>query len=626
MLREDNQYSKIEYRCGFRSSILEYRTIQIMKIITPKELKKMILCSCERIARDKESINKINVFPVPDQDTGNNLAKTLAGISEILKSKEYESIETLSGDVLDAALSSAQGNAGVIYTGFLAGFLSQLDSSEITAKKLAGAFRKGAERARQSVQNPKDGTILDVISAAAWTFEKESEEQNDIDAILKLAIKNASEALLETREKMGIFKKANVVDAGGLGFVMILESYLEALKDKKISSSIESKPSEKIKNIIQIISARFEVVALIENPRINDAEMRKTLSRFGNSLDIVQIKRKMKIHIHTDLPEEVTKTIKQNGQIITLRTQDMTKEILGEPSMKKVSIGLITDQLANLTDKIVERYKIDVVPYIYDWPEESILRGENIYQKMRDAASKEIKDLPRTSQPAPKQFLDAFKKKLAEGFKDVICINFSSKLSGGYNSACQARDLLPEEQKQRIHIFDSLNATAGQALIVLKAIEFIQMQKEWREIISELKKESETVKLYGIPQDPKWLEWGGRITHTQAQWLRNLQKIGVNPILGIKNGKLERAGFKIGAKEMPDALFKEVMAKTGKLRKEGKNIRTVITHCDNPQGAQRLKEMLRQENFEVSFINLTDPVIGVHVGPGSLIAAWTIID
>lgn len=597
-----------------------------MKTITPKELKKMILRSCERIERDKESINKINVFPVPDQDTGNNLAKTLAGIREVIQNKEYQSAETLANDILDASLSSAQGNAGVIYTGFLAGFLSEMDQNEIDAKKLAAAFRKGAERSRQAVQNPKDGTILDVVAAAARTFEEESERETDIAAIMKTAIKNASDTLLETREKMSIFKKANVVDAGGLGFVMVLESYLEALKDKKVSAAVESRPSEKVKNIIQIISARFEVVALIENPRINDVEMRKTLSRFGNSLDIVQIKKKMKIHIHTDLPDDVINTIKQNGQIVTLRTQDMTKEILGEPSMKKVSIGLVTDQLANLTDKIIERYKIDVVPYIYDWPEENLLRGENIYQKMRDAAAKGITNLPRTSQPAPKQFLDVFKKKLAEGYKDVICINFSSKLSGGYNSACQARNLLPEDQKQKIHVFDSMNATAGQALIVLKAIEMVQMQKEWREIMDEIKKESETVKLYGIPQDPKWLEWGGRITHTQAKWLKNFQKLGVNPILGIKKGKIEKAGFRIGVKEMPDALFKELDSKTRKLRKEGRNIRTVVTHCDNLSGAQKLKEMLRQENFEVSFINLTDPVIGVHVGPGTLIAAWTVID
>jgi DegV family protein with EDD domain len=304
----------------------------------------------------------------------------------------------------------------------------------------------------------------------------------------------------------------------------------------------------------------------------------------------------------------------------------MAKEIVGEPSMKKVSIGLITDPLANLTDKIVDRYNIEIVRYVYDWPEENMLQGENIYQKMRDAASKGIANLPKTSQPSPKDFLDAFKKKLSQGHKDVLCINFSSRLSGGYNSACQARNLLPEEQKQKIHVFDSLNAAAGQALIVLKAIELIQMQKDVKEILAELKKESDHIKLCGMPQDPKWLEWGGRISHGQAQWLKRLQKIRISPLLGIKDGKIEKTGFSTGAKEMSEAIFKKIITETKKSRKENKNIRTVITHCDNLKEAQKLKEMLRQENFEVSFVNLTDSIIGVHVGPGALIAAWTEID
>jgi len=597
-----------------------------MKNITPKDLKKMVLYSCERIEKEKENINKINVFPIPDQDTGNNLAKTLAGIKEAIENKDYNSAEDLANDILEASLSSAQGNAGVIYTGFLAGFLSQIGRKDIDAKTLGEAFRKGAERAKQSIQNPKEGTILNVITAAAESLEKEAKKQKNIPSALKEASKAAGEALLKTREQMPVFKKANVVDAGGLGFVMILESYLDALKDKKTASFSKIKPLEKAKNIVQIISARFEVVALIEDPRASDIEMRRFLSRFGNSLDIVQIKNKMKIHIHTDLPDDVVSAIRQKGRIVSLRTEDMAKEIVGEPSIKKTTIGLVTDPLANLTDKIISRYDIEIVKYVYSWPEENMLRGENIYQKMKDAASKGIANLPKTSQPSPKDFLEAFKKKLEQGYKDVLCINFSSKLSGGYNSACQAKNLLPENQKQKIHIFDSMNASAGQALIVLRAIELIQTRRNIKEALSSLKKEADKVKMYGMPQDPKWLEWGGRISKSQAQWLKRLQKIRINPLLGIKKGKIEKIGFSAGAKEMSEALFKKIMSDTKILRKENKNIRIVITHCDNLQGAKKLKEMLRQENFEVSFVNLTDSVIGVHTGPGTLLAAWTEID
>ena len=126
-----------------------------MELLTQEELKRMMLLSAKRIEEHKEEINKINVFPVPDQDTGNNMAKTLAGIKEAIESKNFKDLNEISEAALDGALTAAQGNAGVIYTGFLAGCLPLLDKNPVNAKKLAVAFEKGAERARQSIQNPK---------------------------------------------------------------------------------------------------------------------------------------------------------------------------------------------------------------------------------------------------------------------------------------------------------------------------------------------------------------------------------------------------------------------------------------------------------------------------------------
>jgi len=100
-----------------------------MQYLTQKELKEMILKSCENVAKNKEKINKINVFPVPDQDTGGNLAKTLEGIKQSIEKKEFKDLNELSEAILDGALTAAQGNAGVIYTGFLAGFFTCLSKS-----------------------------------------------------------------------------------------------------------------------------------------------------------------------------------------------------------------------------------------------------------------------------------------------------------------------------------------------------------------------------------------------------------------------------------------------------------------------------------------------------------------
>jgi DegV family protein with EDD domain len=597
-----------------------------MEYLTQNELKRMLLLSYERIEEKKEEINKINVFPVPDQDTGTNLAKTLEGIKKEIEGKEFKDLEEISKAALDGALISAQGNAGVIYTGFLAGFLPKLDKNPVDAKKLAEAFEEGRKRAWRSMANPKQGTILDVIDAAAETFKREAEKEKDIVKIFEKVIEKAKEALLATREKMEIFKKANVVDAGGLGFLMILESYLDALRPERKKEEKKERPSEEIRRFIQVLSNRFEVVALVLDPRFDEEKVRENLKRLGNCLDIVKVENKMKIHIHTDYPDDVRDVLRKIGKIEDLRIEDMAKEIAGEPSVRKVSIGIVTDELADLTQKIIERYQIEVIPFKIDWPEGEKLKGENIYQKMREAERLGIKNLPKTAQASPKEYFEAFERQFKKGFEKILCITISSKLSGGFNSALQGREMLSGKKKEKVFVLDSQNASAGEALLVLRAIELIQAQMEIDEVLAQLEKEIPRIQLYGFLKDPKWAEWGGRVSHCQANWLRRLQKIGIRPLLGLKEGEVIKIGFRIGVKEIWEAIFKEIEAKSRKIRKKGKKIRVVITHCDNLEEAKKLKEKLKEIGAEVSFINLTGPVVGVHVGPGSLIAGWMPIE
>jgi len=285
-------------------------------------------------------------------------------------------------------------------------------------------------------------------------------------------------------------------------------------------------------------------------------------------------------------------------------------------------IGLVIDEGADLPLEIIEKYQITVVPIKVDWPDIENLPGENTFQKMREAEKRGIKSFGKTSQPSPKDFLDAFKKQL-ERFDKIICITLTSKLSGTYNSANQAKNILGVEG-EKIFVVDFLNATCGEGLSVLKAIDLIEQGKEAEEIIKELEKFVPQVRLYGMLEEIKWLEASGRISPTLANWVRRMQKIGVRPIIGIKKGVLKAIGIKAGAKDIPTALFHQFEAKTKKLRNQGKKIRVAITHGDNLEGAQRLKETIEKElkGVEVAFINLIDNVLGVLVGPNALILAW----
>jgi len=280
-------------------------------------------------------------------------------------------------------------------------------------------------------------------------------------------------------------------------------------------------------------------------------------------------------------------------------------------------IGLIVGETSSLPKETINRYQMAVIPYVIDWEEGKNLAGKNVFEKMREAEKRGIK-APKTSQPSPFTFQKVFKEELKE-YQNIICITISSKLSGGYNSALQGREMLKEDEKERVYIIDSLNATAGEGLFVLKAVELIEEGKDIEEIIRELKEFVPKVHLIGMLGDPKWLEMGGRMSHTLAVLVRQMQKIGMRPLIGLKRGVVKPVALKMQAKDIPTALLKELKKEAG-----NKKNKIGISHADNLEAALKLKEMIEKElkNAEIAFLSLMDPVVGVHTGPDTLVLSW----
>ena len=225
-------------------------------------------------------------------------------------------------------------------------------------------------------------------------------------------------------------------------------------------------------------------------------------------------------------------------------------------------IGIITDEAADLPKDIIGKHQIAIVPVKLDWPEIENLPGENTFQKMREAEKKGIKGFGKTSQPSPKDFLDKYKYQL-ERFDKILCITLTSKLSGTYNSAIQAKNFLEIDKQGKVFIIDSLSASSGQALLVLKAIDLIAAQegeprsprfageaghegresgKGIEEITQDLEKFVPKVQTFVVFEDPKWIEASGRIPHLLANVIRSLMKSEIRPVLTFKKGKLVLAG------------------------------------------------------------------------------------
>ncbi|MFH0987659.1 MAG: DegV family protein [Patescibacteria group bacterium] len=286
-------------------------------------------------------------------------------------------------------------------------------------------------------------------------------------------------------------------------------------------------------------------------------------------------------------------------------------------------IGLIIGESADVPKEIIERNQIIVIPYIIDWEDSDKIPGDNVYQKMRNREEADVKTFPKTSQPSPFTFKKNFEEGLQK-FDNILCITLSSGVSGGYNSAMQARSLMNEEKQKRIFIIDSRNVTASEGLLVLKAVDLMKGDYEIKEIVEKINEYIPRTHLFGMLEDPKWLEAGGRMSHTLGNIIRQMAKIGLRPLLGLKDGVVTSVALKMRAKDRPTALLRELDKETEEMRKTGKEIKVAITHADNLEEAERLKKMIEKEieKTEVVFLRPISNVIGVHVGPGSLICSW----
>jgi len=580
----------------------------------------MLLFSHERIERDKEQINKINVFPVPDQDTGSNLAATLKGVREAVENKEYKSMEELSDDALNGALTFAQGNTGIIYTGFLAGFFPTIAKEEtVGIEKLGEAFSKGFERAKDSIQNPKEGTMLDIIDAFAKGI-KENKEEKDIVKSFYHALEKANAALLETPEKMEVLKKAGVVDAGGLGFLMILETFLDTLKEQAEPFNIKAYESEtaRPKRFVQILSNRYEVVALLEDGDYSEKQIKEKLHHLGNCLDVIQVGERTKIHIHTDDPYEVRDIIKKMGTIENLRIEDMAKEVTGEKSVENVSIGVVVDERAGLSGKIVSHYGIEVIPLRISWPEGESIVGENICQRIKEAKKQGVVSQPKIEPIAPEFFTEAFKKQL-EKFDDVLCIVSSSKLSKNYEAAVKGREALNYIEKEHVFVIDSNNLSAGQSLLALECLEMATEQRKIREIMKKVPSLVLRTNLYCIVEKSDW--WNKE--KSKPFWFSKRPETRY-AVGEMKHGKIV-AVETIKTSDFAGALFNKIEKDSRKDIREGKRIRVVICHGDNLEQAEELKKKLKTiKKTDISFINVTDPVTSINACPQSLLVGWII--
>ena len=289
----------------------------------------MILCAGSALQSNIQLINELNVFPVPDGDTGTNMGLTLSTAVTELNKRDFSSLDAAADCVASALLRGARGNSGVILSLLFRGISKRLKGMDSAgAVEFAGAMCDGVDAAYKAVMKPAEGTILTVSRLASAAAKKAAEVGADVDSMLECAVVAAEEALADTVNQNPVLKKAGVIDAGGKGYLVILTAMLQSFRGQfDLSETPDaSVPEESVFSSLtdEDITFTFDTVFIVRKQEgTSIAPYRAWLDTIGDSIVIGEDDDVFKVHVHTDIPGEALTEAQKYGTLELAKIENM---------------------------------------------------------------------------------------------------------------------------------------------------------------------------------------------------------------------------------------------------------------------------------------------------------------
>lgn len=326
-------------------------------------LKDMFVGAANLLEENKDMINALNVFPVPDGDTGTNMSLTMqAAVRELTNSKS-KSIEEIRNIVSNGSLMGARGNSGVILSQILRGFSKALESKEkIDTLVFADALEKGANTAYRAVMKPIEGTILTVARESAEKASEIAKSETDIVSFLELVVEAGEVSLDKTPELLDILKESGVVDAGGKGFIMILKGMLCALNGEVVYKEADSSvnfSNQTINN--EDIEFGYCTEFIINNNKKNSESFAKEIKDIGDSMMVVEGDGFIKVHVHTNKPGVVLDKALEIGELIDIKIDNMRYQHRNNYEEELKEYGFITVAMGDGIKNIFKDLNVDYI-------------------------------------------------------------------------------------------------------------------------------------------------------------------------------------------------------------------------------------------------------------------------
>jgi len=580
-------------------------------------LSRLLRAGIQRLIADQEHLNRINVFPVPDGDTGTNMALTMSAVLASLRRGADDHAGTTLTRAADAALDGARGNSGAILAQFFLGMGDSAASHAVLSPaQFATAVTTGAIYARDSLAEPQEGTVLTVITDfATETTRLASTGLHDYLSLFSQALGKTRVSLQRTSDQLEALRVARVVDAGAQGFVDLLEGMTDHLH-----LDVDAEPAdvsalvadhEVTAGEMHDLSHRFCTECTIASTNIDRRKLREQLSALGSSLVLAGTTRKSKVHIHVNDPAEVFRVASVFGEVTGQKADDMQRQQqAAHDRLRRVAV--VTDSVADIPEDLLDELGIHVVPLRIQFGEQSYLDKVGLSPEEFLAELVLNPKHPKTSQPPAGDFRRQFEF-LASHFEAVVSINVTGKVSGTYNAAQSAADRV--HSASTIEVLDSGNASIGQGLLAIYAAELAMKGFDAARIIGAVRRMTALTRTYALVGSLEYAVRGGRVkpaVKTIADML------GLSPVLASHaDGRIAPAGMLFGRRNRRDKLVRFITRRM----QEGQPYRVGIGHANAETEAHHLLGQLQHAHpqIESAFVMPVGSTLTAHGGPGTLV-------
>lgn len=582
-----------------------------------------VVAGADWVLHTRESLDRINVFPVPDGDTGTNMALSLNAAAAAVRASGERHLGRVARQVAEASILGAKGNSGLILAHWFLGVSRSVGGqARIEARGLADALHSGATAVREALEHPVEGTILTVMGSAAERARAAVRSGASVVHLLDDVLAAAEVTLARTPEMLESLRKAGVVDAGAAGWVNFLKGVRRAIRGEPppayapddLAATVAHPPS-----FDGTSEERYCTELICRGRGFDAARLRRIFAPEGSCLLVATTGEVFKLHIHTNHPDVVFRKAERLGRVEERKVDDMrrqseergarTRARDGEDA-QPAGVAVVCDSTADLPADLRDRHSLAMVPL-------QVLFGDSVYRDQVDLTSEEFYrrlaagEKATTSQPPPQAFVEALERIRAD--RPVVILTLSGGLSGTYRSARSGAALAAQ---RRVDVIDSRSASLGLGLQALCAARLAEQGADPAEIVGWIERWRAETGIAFTVRTLEYLRRGGRIG-AAAELLGNL--LGVRPVLSYE-GEEVRAEAKARG---DDDAFAKVMAAVGRRVPDGSRARFGIVQADRSREAARAEEAIRARWNVVDLVHAGfTGVVGAHTGPGTWGIVW----